>query len=62
MEDKLQIIEEEQKSILDTIKEISIKTELLQKNIDNVDMKKWNEIKQKYNIQKDKIMKKMNNY
>ena len=43
-------------------KEISIKTELLQKNIDNVDMKKWNEIKQKYNIQKDKIMKKMNNY
>ena len=43
-------------------KEVSIKTELLQTNINNVDTQKWNEIKTNYNIQKNKIMEKINKY
>ena len=41
-------------------KEVGIKTELLRKNIDSVDEKKWEDIKKNYQIQKKIILEKIN--
>ena len=41
-------------------KEIGIKSELMRKNIDFIDEKKWEDIKLKYQIQKNIIMEKIN--
>lgn len=41
-------------------KEINIKLELLEANIEEIDEKRWEDIKNKYQIQKERIMEKIN--